>query len=517
MRAAALHRTLLASASRSPPAGLASPAAHAGAAFGVVAGKPARRDRSVGAVWRASSVLVLRVPERLAARGVPGGSRALSAQAEAPAEDAEAVAGPGGFTMADADPSTHHRPDAGKVYPLHKEALKEIMPEGLGGLMHRIMFGSRNEHKKIYDDKWCDMILKNKPGMLIRKQSVELITALLAMSHEGVKSGKPAIWSSGFLLDGPPGSGKSMILNHVVHWARARGDWIVVFIPEASHLCIGYGFYQRGETAEGLPTILQPAYAQKILEQILHANEEKLKEIEVVAPQPEESEGGEPEKRPVAEVIAALLKMPMIGREELSVNTLVAVMDALRTQTKFPVLIAVDEINALCGTTKYPTYDSTGLIPASQVVVAEVFSRFVNADLKRGVVVGAATRTGLFQNHRLPAFKKHPMQVRGFTRLELAAYLSYVRHVGEFFTEVSNELLDYLLFTTAGRPALVERAMGSELFNLGQVNAPKKKKIGRFYRDTGGTHGMLQDHPVENMMQETPAQIRRAAAAAGGR
>jgi hypothetical protein len=59
--------------------------------------------------------------------------------------------------------------------------------------------------------------------------------------------------------------------------------------------------------------------------------------------------------------------------------------------------------------------------------------------------------------------------------------------------------------------------MGSELFNLGQVNAPKKKKIGRFYRDTGGTHGMLQDHPVENMMQETPAQIRRAAAAAGGR
>ena len=41
---------------------------------------------------------------------------------------------------------------------------------------------------------------------------------------------------------------------------------------------------------------------------------------------------------------------------------------------------------------------------------------------------------------------------------------------------------------------------GSELFNLGQFNEPKKRKIGRWYARTGGTSGMwhvvLPLHPT---------------------
>jgi len=308
-------------------------------------------------------MLVLRVPDRLAARGFPRGSRALSAGVEAPAEDADAevVAGPGGFAfeMADADPSMHRTSDAGKVFRLYKEALKEKMPEGLCGLMHQIMFGPRREYVPAAREKWWDMMLKNKPGYLIRKQSVELISALNKYSQQGTLTGKPAMSSHGFLLDGAPGTGKSMILNHVVHWARATGQWLVVFVPAAGHLTQGFGFYERGENAAGEDTILQPAYAQTILEQMLLSNEDKLKKIEVALPAGATSSA--------ADAIAALLEMKMEEREEAAVDTLVAVMDALRTQTKFPLLIAIDEINALCGITRYPTSDGTQYIPASQV------------------------------------------------------------------------------------------------------------------------------------------------------
>jgi len=381
MRVAALHRTLFTSASRPPSAGLASSAAHAGAAFGFAAGKAARRDGSVGAVWRASSMLVLRVPDRLAARGFPGGSRALSTGAVALAEDAEdeVVAGPGGYELADADPSTHSKSDAGKVFRLYKEAIKEKMPEGLAGDMHKIMFGPRRENYPAIRQKWWNMILKNKPGMVIRHQSVGIISSLQGLSLRGKASGKPEMNSHGFLLDGPAGSGKSMVLNHVVMWARATEEWLVVFIPQAGHLTQGYGFYERGENAAEETTVLQPAYAQAILQQMLAANEEKLKEIEVTLPRDDPAEAALPEGEtaqvaaPGGETmsataaIAALLEMKMEAREEAAMGVLEAVMDALRIQTKFPLLIAVDEMNALCGMSKYPTSDGTQLIPASQV------------------------------------------------------------------------------------------------------------------------------------------------------
>jgi hypothetical protein len=507
MRAAALRRAVIVPACRSTAAITPAPASHTTRPSALAIGVAARRDRSAGATgW--SQLLVTRPLGPPAALWLPRGSRSLSGEPAVEDEDdvrGIAAAAAGGYVLADSDPSTHRPGDEGKVYPLYKEALKEAMPEGLAGLMHRMMFGSRNPYASKEREKWYDMILKNKPGMLIRKQSTELISALHSVSRQGMKAGKPTMDTPGFLLDGPPGTGKSMILNHVVHWARARGDWIVVFIPDASRLVIGYGFYQRGTNEHG-PTILQPAYAQTVLEQMMASNGEKLKEIEVALPDGETN---------AADAIGKLLALPMQSREDKAVDTFLAVMEGLRKQTKYPLLIAVDEINALCGMSLYPTEDGMDTVLSSQIVVAEQFSRFLNNDLARGVVVGAATRTGQFENLKLPAFTRKPIQVRGFTREELSAYLSYTCHQKELFTPATDDLLDYLLFTAAGRPALVERLIASELFNIGQFNMPKTKKIGRWYRETGGTSGMFNTEHlrIPGMMKDTLKDMVEAASA----
>eukprot|EP00961_Rhodomonas_salina_P026453 357103-Rhodomonas_salina.1 len=87
--------------------------------------------------------------------------------------------------------------------------------------------------------------------------------------------------SAGYLLDGASGVGKSTVLNHVVHWARSSGDWLVVFVPQASRLVSGLGFYARGDPepeGEG-KIILQPSFALEFLSTLVEANKEKLTKL----------------------------------------------------------------------------------------------------------------------------------------------------------------------------------------------------------------------------------------------
>lgn len=376
--------------------------------------------------------------------------------------------------MADADPRTHRPADVGKVYPLPKATIEQVFPEGLAGLMHKMLFGlDRRRHGPDKNsNRWYESVLKDHPGVLVRKEAMAVISGLHCISKSGTLKGSPHMPTPGFLLDGPPGCGKSMIINHCVHWARSTGEWLVVFIPEPSRLLLGHGLFQRGEGKDS-NKIYQPEFAETIIKQIYAANKEKLKEVAY-----DGSEGAT-----CAEAIMAFQALGASAKEKSAVNVLVNVMGALKTQTAFPLLVAVDEINALRGISAYMDLDMKP-VPAANVVVAELFSRFLDADYKRGVVLGAATRTGLYQNVPLPAFRRKPMQVRGINRDELKTFLTFQQNMGELFTPVSDELLDYLLFVTGGRWVDLERMTASELYNLGLNNNPKMKKIGRWFRAT---------------------------------
>jgi len=398
----------------------------------------------------------------------PLGLRAMSTTAQEIHHESLGVAGVD--VVADSNPLNHQMSDIGRVYPFDKKGILQVMPEGLAGYLHKILYGKRRRHPPpVAVRYWYDKILKDKPGILIRKETMKIIAALRALAKSGVPKGSPQIVTPGFLLDGSPGIGKSTIINHCVHWARSSKEWIVVFIPEASRIVRGGGRYERSDDELG-GTIYQPEFGKEILQHVITAHRDMLQQL--------------PLKDDTSVMCSEVIDKALASKVPMdAMNTLVQVMETLQDQTKFPVLVAVDEINALNGMSMYLDFKMKP-IPAKNVVVAEIFGRFLNGGYKRGLVLGAATRTGDFQHLRLPPFHKRPIQVSGLTRDEIRNMLTFQQNQGEFFTKISDDLLDYLVFVSEGRPLEVEKMAAAELFNIGLKNLPKKGRIGKFYGES---------------------------------
>jgi hypothetical protein len=83
------------------------------------------------------------------------------------------------------------------------------------------------------------------------------------------------------LLDGPRGTGKSAILNHVVYYAR-KSDWIVVFVPNGyDHIGRG-AFVRPSPMHEGL--FDSPLLARQVLQNLLAAHKDKLVQLPIQDP-----------------------------------------------------------------------------------------------------------------------------------------------------------------------------------------------------------------------------------------
>jgi hypothetical protein len=209
--------------------------------------------------------------------------------------------------MADRDPAKHRPSDVEKVYPIGKDELKQLFPAGISGALHLLIFGTRSRvpQSKRRGDDWWHVTLKDSPGIVIRREAMEIINALFNASRAGTLKGDAKIATPGFLIDGAPGTGKSTIINHVVHWAVKTGEWIVLYVPHASDLVTGKGFYAReGEKGE---IILQPALAIKYLGYFLQMNQGKLSEVQVQF---------ESKEVDVASAIKQLTEMSVVEREE---------------------------------------------------------------------------------------------------------------------------------------------------------------------------------------------------------
>ncbi len=78
--------------------------------------------------------------------------------------------------------------------------------------------------------------------------------------------------------------------------------------------------------------------------------------------------------------------------------------------------------------------------------------------------------------------------------------MTFMHSVGDLFTPVTEQLVDYMYFTTQGRARVVEEYLGCEVFNRGLSNIPKKRKIGRWYHlNEGGPDTLF--HPDTGLPQ----------------
>ncbi|KAF7373462.1 hypothetical protein MSAN_00555900 [Mycena sanguinolenta] len=203
------------------------------------------------------------------------------------------------------------------------------------------------------------------------------------------------------VLNGRPGVGKSFLLLQAAQYAAATRQWIVLYIPRARHFVDASTAYQYSLATR---TYIQPRAAYQTLSRFARANAHLLRQLstqsEVVLP-----DGGRtfPVGTPLTTLIDAGLgaatdstagTAPSVEALSRAPFILDAVLSELGRQEHFPVLIAIDDFQALCGRSLYrdPRFKS---IRPHHLSMPRLLLEYASGrrTLARGLVLTALTRT----------------------------------------------------------------------------------------------------------------------------
>lgn len=211
------------------------------------------------------------------------------------------------------------------------------------------------------------------PASVIRQPTLDIIETLKKASISSSKEAR-------YILTGSAGSGKSMLLVQAASYALEAG-WIVFYAPQLTKWLDSSTQYAYDEKSKQFAQI---ELSSQLLTKLLGVNKALLGKIEL------------PETLTIAgEEFAAgskLVDLVAAGAKEerLSVEALAATVDVLSKQTAIPVLLAVDEANALFRTSEYRAPDYTRLEPynlsASSLVLDLLTGR---KSFGAGAVLGA--------------------------------------------------------------------------------------------------------------------------------
>ncbi|KAJ7248900.1 mitochondrial ribosomal death-associated protein 3-domain-containing protein [Mycena haematopus] len=262
------------------------------------------------------------------------------------------------------------------------------------------------------------------------------------------------------VLNGRPGVGKSFSLLQAAQYAAATREWIVLYIPRARHLVDASTSYQYSLATR---TYVQPRAAYQTLSRLARANSHLLSQLStqnaVVLP-----DGGRtfPEGTPLTALIDAGLgaatdtatgTAPSVEALLRAPFVLDAVLSELGEQEHFPVLIAIDDFQALCGRSLYrdPRFKS---IRPHHLSMPRLLLEYAGGRkmLARGLVLTALTRS----DPQFPVppqlsdalglgneFSPSPRSVRYRRSEQLAAYLEgEVEEFTDPFAYLDSEFAD---------------------------------------------------------------------------
>ena len=212
--------------------------------------------------------------------------------------------------------------------------------------------------------KGLKLELASGPHILCRHEMRSFIENILAPEGEKDEGEKK------HLVDGSKGTGKSVLLTLLVVLARMKG-WIVVYLPSCSKLTSG-GCYKYDETSN-----LWDNYdrAGETLAHMRQAHKNQIDELLL-----EKNEGS----------ASAGDTQGDDRKEEDSVQVLVDTLTALASQDKRPLLICMDDYNALFGSTGYFDYSGEPLSPHDLRLVCS-FRWLERPEIVRGSVVASST------------------------------------------------------------------------------------------------------------------------------
>lgn len=366
--------------------------------------------------------------------------------------------------------------DVGRFWRFTRSDLMRLLPEGLAGELSRDIVLMPSRTRDI--------------GIMHRKTSSEILMQL-SMMESGLMGNK-----SGWLLEGKRGTGKSAILNTVVAAARNRG-WLVLFEPMGSRF--GKEICQIVRSANGL--YLQNQLAKEFLERFVTFNQDMLMQIPVQSkfygrtsidgspiemiervylPQILEkldsstttlSEQIKNTHKLRSKLVVASMKdrcpnpanvyeICEFGINNMSFATQAVgeLLNQLKVQENFPVLIAVDEYNEMMTVSEYVStrYDNTqfnGYIPNYHLALSRMLSRWDGHEYKRGIKLVATSWNRRNRRQWDPTLLKinnsQIKQVRNFTKNEFEHFCAYqaLTNTSKNFPETK---IDYFYMLTQG-------------------------------------------------------------------
>lgn len=219
-----------------------------------------------------------------------------------------------------------------------------------------------------------------KPRSLVRKQTLELLDKLDAASK--------AMKGESIVLDGRGGSGKSMLLAQSIAYALDDG-WVVVSVPRAINLINSSTLYTYNAQHQAY---LQPEATTQLLEAILKVNgaaAKQIKSAEAVEVDGSKIDAGTP--------LETLLKRGMDDSSSAAAKQtlLEAVFKTLSSQSERPVLVAVDDAQALFRTSLYKDPDFINLESFELGIPRALLSLLISPSsaISRGVFIAALSTT----------------------------------------------------------------------------------------------------------------------------
>eukprot|EP01134_Creolimax_fragrantissima_P005438 CFRG5438T1 len=288
--------------------------------------------------------------------------------------------------------------------------------------------------------------LLGKSSVMIRQPTVEAMKHLENKELPENISKKLVI-----VLNGQRGTGKSTSISHVAQASVDRG-WLVFHVPKATTFMYDA---QRVVKSRVHPWFDQPFDWTDILNYFIRTNDNELMskiklkntyEIEGVTVGPESQKDS---LLDLARLGAGPLDLEILEDYPVAREVFPAVLDELRCVTEAPVLVAVDEFNALYNCT--PLKDSKNRpLHGLHLATSQLLIRFLDDShkLARGAVLVGLTNTGIRTNqkygpeilkmikeaqvvdpelekskHGTPALVK--VQTRAFTDMEMSHFMHY--------------------------------------------------------------------------------------------
>lgn len=399
--------------------------------------------------------------------------------------EVERVKRPNLWIRPDEEPSVH---SVGRYSRFSREALMDLLPEGVAGELSRDIFLIPSRTRDI--------------GIMYRKVTHELVSQL-----ERVETGS-SIPKRGWLLEGKRGTGKSMILNNIVAWARERGSWIVMFEPLGSR----FGKEIAQITKSNCGIYIQNELAREFLERFVLANQSLLEQVpvdeavygrhgidsnsidtieRVYLPLIEKALAGKemllPERMRETNRLRSSLVLPSMKKQLSSPSNVMEICDfginnesyatqavaelitQLKVQDTFPVLTVLDEFNELLVVSEYVStrYDNTtfnGYIPSYHLSLPRMLCRWDGQEFKRGLKLYAtswAKRNRRQFDPEIIGVKPEEIKtVREFSKAEFAYYLAYQAITGTSH-KFPESKLDYFYMLTQGNGFQARRILAT--------------------------------------------------------